>query len=469
MLLTISTTHQPATDLGYLLHKNPNKVNEFNLSFGHATVFYTATAEDFCEAALLIDVDAIELVRNRKHMTNQGFSLHEYINDRPYVASSFLSVAISQVYGSALSGKCKDKPDLVHQRFPLEVKISVLPCRGGEKILRRLFEPLGYTIEAIAIPLEESMPEWGDSNYFTVSLKCTHTVQELLTHLYVLLPVLDNDKHYWIGFSEVDKLLKHAHSWIKTHPDMELITSRYLKNQRYLVNTALNQLLEDGDKEVDEEASHQQDTEEALLEKKVNLHTIRLEEIIQELEHLQVRKVIDLGCGEGKLLKRLLKKRVFETVTGMDISISSLQRAKENLHIETSPEKTDDRLTLFFGSLLYCDKRLVGYDAAVLSEVIEHLEPYQLDFLKETLFAYAKPSYVIMTTPNIEYNVEFKNLPAGKFRHQDHRFEWTRKEFQQWAKEICERYNYQVRFKDLGTVHEVHGGPSQMAIFGAIK
>ncbi len=467
MLLTISTTHQPATDIGYLLHKNPNKVHEFNLSFGKAIVFYANSSQNFCEASLLVDVDSIELVRNRKHLTKEGFSLHEYINDRPYVASSFLSVAISHIFSSALSGKCNDKPELVSQQIPLEVKISVLPCRGGEKVLRRLFEPLGYAIDATAIPLDESMPEWGNSPYFSVSLKNTCTLQELLTHLYVLLPVLDNDKHYWVGHSEVEKLLKHSEGWLKAHPDIELITSRYLKSQRYLVNAALNQLLEDGDHP--DTPMDLQDQEEASLEKNVNLHSIRLEEVIQELEALKVKKVIDLGCGEGKLIKRLLKKRCFEEIAGMDISISSLQRAKQNLHVDTLPEKTENRLTLFFGSLLYRDKRLQEYDAAVLSEVIEHLEPYQLDFLKETIFAYARPSYVIMTTPNSEYNVEFKNLPAGKFRHPDHRFEWTRSEFQDWANEICNRYSYQVRFKDLGTVHEVLGAPSQMAIFGVVR
>lgn len=466
MLLTISTTYQPATDLGYLLHKNPHNMHETNLSFGKALVFYPTASQDYCEAALLVDIDTVELIRNRKYFTSEGFSLYEYVNDRPYVASSFACVALSSVFRSAMSGKCKDKPELVNQQMPLQVKISVLPCRGGEKLLRRLFEPLGYEIHAEEIVLHETKPEWGNSSYMTVTLKNDCTVKELLNHLYVLLPVLDNDKHYWIGHDEIQKLLKHGEGWIKEHPEIELITSRYLKSQRYLVDEALSQLQEED--AVDFEVqSNNQDHEEALLEKKVNLHTIRLSEIVKELENLGVHKVIDLGCGEGKLIKLLLKKSSFDKVAGMDISMVSLQRAKQNLNVDTLPEGIRNRLTLFLGSLIYRDRRFSGYDAAILSEVIEHLEPFQLDYFEEVIFAYAKPKYVIITTPNVEYNVLFKDLPAGKFRHQDHRFEWTRQELREWADKICTRYNYQVDFKPLGPVHEVFGAPSQMVIFRA--
>src|SRR5436190_17920500 len=148
MLLTITNTKPPATDLGYLLHKNPSRVQSFELSFGKAHVFYPEATENRCVAALLLDVDPVGLVRSRRGPAGEGGLLDQYVNDRPYVASSFMSVAIAQVFGSALSGRSKDRPELVETPLPLEARLSVLPCRGGEGFLRRLFEPLGYDVTA---------------------------------------------------------------------------------------------------------------------------------------------------------------------------------------------------------------------------------------------------------------------------------------------------------------------------------
>src|SRR6266699_881935 len=171
MLLTITSTLPPATDLGYLLHKNPSRTQSFELSFGHAHVFYPEATAERCTAALLLDIDPIGLVRNRRGPGGEGYSLEQYVNDRPYVASSFLSVAIAQVFGTALAGKCKDRPELAETAMPLQTKLSVVPCRGGEDILRRLFEPLGHKVSAQRLPLDENFPEWGESPYFTVELE----------------------------------------------------------------------------------------------------------------------------------------------------------------------------------------------------------------------------------------------------------------------------------------------------------
>ncbi|HRP05059.1 MAG TPA: hypothetical protein PLV87_09120, partial [Opitutaceae bacterium] len=142
MLLSLSTTHRPATDLGYLLRKNPGRPQSFNLSFGTAHVFYPEATNERCTCALLVEIDPVGLVRNRKGPGDEGL-LDQYVNDRPYAASSFLSVAIADVFGTALSGASKERPDLVETPLPLEVEIPVAPCRGGEAFLRGLFEPLG--------------------------------------------------------------------------------------------------------------------------------------------------------------------------------------------------------------------------------------------------------------------------------------------------------------------------------------
>src|SRR5437016_8007840 len=144
MFLTVTTTgsaSSPATDLGFLLHKNPARIQSFDLSFGRAHVFYPEADAERCTAALLLDVDPIGLVRRAGEA-----ALAQYVSDRPYVASSFLSVAIGQVYGSALAGRSRERPELAERSLPLQARLAVLPCRGGEALLRRLFEPLGYAV-----------------------------------------------------------------------------------------------------------------------------------------------------------------------------------------------------------------------------------------------------------------------------------------------------------------------------------
>jgi 3' terminal RNA ribose 2'-O-methyltransferase Hen1 len=234
VLLTITTTHTPATDLGYLLHKNPAKCQSFPLSFGQAHVFYPEASAERCTAALLLEVDPIGLVRNRQGPSGEGGLLDQYVNDRPYVASSLLSVAIAQVFGSALSGKSKERAALVDTPIALSARLAVVPCRGGEKFLRSLFEPLGYLVNGQRHPLDEAFPDWGDGPYFTVELAAKCRLRELLAHLYVLIPVLDDDKHYWVGDDEVDKLLRHGERWLAAHPERDNISRRYLKHQRRL-------------------------------------------------------------------------------------------------------------------------------------------------------------------------------------------------------------------------------------------
>src|SRR5688572_2752472 len=229
MLLTISTEHKPATDLGFLLHKHPDRFQTFDLSFGQAHIFYPEVTEDRCTACLLLDVDPVGMVRGKSR--DQGFLLGHYVNDRPYVASSFMSVAISQVLGSALAGRCKDRPELVGSPMPLSARLEVLPVRAGEGFVHRIFEPLGYMVEAVRHPLDERFPEWGESPYFSVTVRKTTTLSNLLTHLYVLIPVFDNRKHYWVADAEMEKLLEKGEGWLAGHPEKEEITRRYLKFQ----------------------------------------------------------------------------------------------------------------------------------------------------------------------------------------------------------------------------------------------
>ena len=462
MLLTISTTYSPATDLGYLLHKHPARIQSFRIAFGQAHVFYPKADTESCTAALLLDVDSVGLVRRPHGQSAENFALAQYVSDRPYVASSFLSVAIARVFGTALSGRCKERPQLAETEIPLKAKLSILPCRGGEKLLRRLFEPLGYTVEAEQHILNAQFPDWGQSRYFTVTLENTCRLSELLTHLYILMPVLDDEKHYWVGSEEIEKLLKRGDDWLAAHPEQESIVRRYLKHQRQLTREALAQLREEDAQETDEADQTQ---EEAQVEEQLGLNEVRLATVTEILKQAGAKRVLDLGCGEGKLLRKLLAEKQFEEIVGMDVSHRALKIAQERLNYDRLPDRQKERLHLFQGSLGYRDKRLVGYDAAAVVEVIEHLDLPRLSVFERVLFEFTSPQTVVLTTPNVEYNVKFENLQAGNYRHKDHRFEWTRDEFQSWAGGVGKRFGYAVVFHPIGPTIEDIGAPTQMAVF----
>jgi 3' terminal RNA ribose 2'-O-methyltransferase Hen1 len=468
MLLTITTTYQPATDLGYLLHKHPSRAQSFSLSFGKAHVFYPEASLERCTAALLLDVDPVQLARGQRagggSRAGGATPLEPYVNDRPYVASSFLSVALAEVFGTALNGHCASRQELAETKLPLRAKLAVLPCRGGEGFLKQLFEPLGYTVTAIPHLLDEKYPEWGRSAYFTVLLEATCRLSDLLTHLYVLVPVLDDDKHYWIGDDEIEKLLRRGKGWLETHPEREQIALRYLKHKRSLTRAAIARLIiEDSpDEDTLEESA---DKEEERIERPVSLHEQRLGAVMAVLRQVGAKRVLDLGCGEGKLLKLLLQEKSIEKIVGLDVSYRALEIAQSRLNLDHLPARQKERITLLHGALTYRDKRLEGYDAAAVVEVIEHLDLARLAAFERVLFEFARPATVVITTPNVEYNIKFTDLPAGKFRHRDHRFEWTRAEFQTWANKIAERFGYTVRFLPVGPEDALVGAPSQMGIF----
>jgi len=460
MLLTITSTRPPATDLGHLLHKHPERLQSFSLPFGQAHVFYPEATAARCTAALLLDVDPVGLIRRGVRFPR----LDQYVNDRPYVASSFMSVAIARVFSTALAGKCSARPELAEEPLPLTARIPVMPCRGGEDVLRRLFEPLGYTVHATQHPLDERFPEWGESPYFTVGLEGLVRLRELLAHLYVLVPVMDAEKHYWVGEAEVEKLLRRGEGWLAGHPDRELIVSRYVKYQRSLRDEALAKLLEDEDPDPDDDRQERESEEEAV-EEPLALNEQRVGSVVAVLKGRGPKRVLDLGCGSGKLITALMKEPTFEAIAGVDISHRALEIAASRLRLDRLAPKQRERVQLFQSALTYRDRRLSGFDAAAAVEVIEHLDRPRLSAFERVVFEYARPSTVVVTTPNCEYNVKFEGLPAGQFRHRDHRFEWTRRELEDWAAEVAGRFGYGVSFLPVGPEDPAVGPLTQMAVF----
>lgn len=463
MLLTITTTYAPATDLGYLLLKHPDRAQSVELGFGTAHVFFPVATPERATCALYVEVDPVGLVRGTGG-ESEG-PLAQYVNDRPYAASSFLSVAISNVFGTALSGIAKERETLVKEAIPLEAVVAqVRIAKAGEVTLaHRLFEPLGYAVEVDQKP-----------GVLTgkLTLRGTLSLRDLLRHLTVLMPVLDDDKHYWVGEAEVEKLLRRGEGWLAAHPEKELISFRYLKRMRGLTRRALARL-DDEESQAPDETTEQGDREEHEVEKPLKLQGQRMEAVLEVLRAREVKTVADLGCGEGKLVKLLLDERRFTHVIGMDVSLRSLERAEKRLDLVSMPMTKRARLSLFQSSLVYRDKRLTelsdlpgkSLDAAVLVEVIEHLDLDRLPFLEENVFRFIRPRIVVITTPNVEHNARFAALANGTMRHRDHRFEWTREEFRAWGERVASTHRYTTTWQGIGEDDPQLGPPTQMLIF----
>ncbi len=484
MLVTLSTTHVPATDLGFLLHKNPARAQQVEVSTGTAHVFYPEATDQRCTVALLLEVDPVGLVRTARAGGTEGAALAQYVNDRPYAASSLLAVALGRVFASARRGVSKERPELVDVALPLQVHVPALSCRGGAEMAHRFFAPLGWTVEATPVPLDDRFPEWGDSRYVDLRLTGDLRLADALNHLYVALPVLDDAKHHWIGTDEVDKLLRAGGGWLAGHPDRDLITSRYLKHRTALTRRAIERLAEVDDAEPDtlddatapplaaaggrapgDEAAGGPAPGDEAADRPVPLALQRHGAVLAALRSAGAQRVIDLGCGAGALLPALLAEPAFTEVLGVDVSARALEVAARRLRLDRMPERQRARIRLLQSGLTYTDARLRGYDAAVLMEVVEHLDPDRLPALEHAVFGAAAPATVVVTTPNVEYNVRFEGLAAGAFRHRDHRFEWTRAEFAAWAAAVGERHGYAVRLLGVGDDDPEVGSPSQLAVF----
>ncbi|GGX06104.1 3' terminal RNA ribose 2'-O-methyltransferase Hen1 [Streptomyces chartreusis] len=476
MFLTITTTgtpERPATDLGFLLHKHPEKAQRFSTSYGTAHVLYPEADDQRCTAALLLEVDAVALVRRGKGKGRGGApdaALAQYVNDRPYAASSLLAVALSAVFSSAMRGVCNARPERAAEPLPLRIEVPSLPARGGPELVRRLFEPLGWAVTVEPVPLDVQFPEWGDSRYVRLVLESQAlTLAEALRHLYVLLPVLDDAKHYWVASDEVDKLLRAGEGWLPDHPEQKLITSRYLSRRWSLTREAMERLelvrLAEADDSEVEDIDNAVEAETEAEEKPTPLAVQRRDAILAALKASGAARVLDLGCGQGQLVQAMLKDPAFTEIVGVDVSMRALTIAGRRLKLDRMGERQASRVRLFQSSLAYTDSRLKGYDAAVLSEVVEHLDLPRLPALEYAVFGSARPRTVLVTTPNVEYNVRWESLPAGHVRHSDHRFEWTREEFRAWARAVAERHGYEVEFVPVGLDDPEVGPPTQMAVF----
>ncbi len=490
VFLTLTSTAPNASDLGFLLHKHPERMQQFALPMGLAHVFYPEASAQRCTVALLVEVDPIALAQDRRTHSS-GFVLGRYVNDRPYVASSLLAVALARVFATALRGQCVARPELVDEELPLSVHLPALPDGGVAGLIESLFEPLGWAVTRTEEPADPAVPYWGLSGLSDVRLAGQLRLADALSHLYVLLPVLDDGKHYWVGPDEVDKLIRRAGSWLSGHPQRDLISRRYLAHQRRYVAEALDRLgaIADGDEQAPPESIepetgepepgkpqagepgssrpqyNQQMPDQHELPRTPTLREVRRAQVVAALREVGAHRVVDLGCGDGSLLLDLLADSTFTRIIGADVSADQLAHAERRLGLDRLAAAQAQRVELIQSSATYRDPRLADTDAIVLMEVIEHVEPDRLPDLERVVFAAAGPPAVVVTTPNREYNARYPGLADGSWRHPDHRFEWTRSEFLAWAEAVAGRNGYRVQCRPVGTLDSDLGAPTQLALF----
>lgn len=489
LILTITYEGQNTQDLGYLLYKNPYRAQSFDLPTGKAHVVYPEISDERTTAALILDLDPLILSKGKPGTGEAG--LFDYVNDRPYVSSSFMSGAIKKVFATAMTGRCVQRQELADARIDLTVKLFMLPVRGEKDMINRFFAPLGYTVSFETFPIDEDFPEWGESPYVNLCLKGRVRLADLLNQIYILIPVFDLQRHYYAGEDEIENVIRHGNNWLSTHPERDYILKRYFNKSRNYAKEAISRLdsiYSDSEKPFIEEIGLKSSAED--IEKSTEntngettpseirqysgepLDKIRIQTVCNTVISCEAKTVIDIGCGEGKLLALLAKEPQIQKIAGVDVSVSALKKARLRLENLLFSDSQRQKVTLFQGSLMYRDKRYKGYDALCLVEVLEHIDPKKLPVLEKNIFGYTSPNIAVITTPNRAYNVNYDYL-TGAFRHKDHRFEWDEKEYRAWCEKICEEYGYGFELSGIGRDIEIVNAaslcPTMMAVFRKIK
>ena len=466
MHLNLTVEGPGAEDFSYLLHKHPNKLFRKELGgFGEVFVYYPVADDGRASASLTVLIDTARGGKGRSRMPEEAT---QYVGDWAYASGTVLATALRVAFATALGGRCQDKPDAVGCPMHLTAVLPAVRARGGEDAVRRLFAPLGYEVTTTSEDADPEYPEWGESRALGVRLVGDVTLHALLTHLYLLLPCLDTSRYHHVGDAEVDKLLRHGEGWLDDHPERGRILSHYLRGKRGLIdaaNTALAERAPEATEATEDEPEDEGgatplavDTE-AARERPLRLLDHRLTAVLGALRaEPACRSVVDLGCGEGVLVRAMLAQGDIESVVGIDPAPTALTRALRRV-------KYDKRFRALQGSAFHLEDAAVGKDAVVLMEVIEHIEPSRLAWVEEMVWGRLGTRRVVVTTPNREYNARFEWVAEGGVRHHDHRFEWTREEFLVWARRVAEAYGYSVEVTGVGAVDEEVGPPTQMAVF----
>jgi 3' terminal RNA ribose 2'-O-methyltransferase Hen1 len=467
MMLSIACKNLSEEELGFLLHKNPARVHPLDLSFGKVYVFFDEPPEGHqAQVCLLVDVDPLAMVQGRGGLGHQDAL---YVNDRPYVASSLLASAVTKVFGTALSGRCKERPELVDREIEWTFAMPFVARGSMLNALFHLFEPLGYEFDPDLLNYDSSVDYATSARPILTRIAVRTTLSEALSHLVVLIPVLDGENHRWVDDGDLVPFVRRVESWLPDHPYGMYILRRALKYQTSLVKAFTERFpaitgsmarLPQLEANVWDDA-----TVEAAGCQPLSLNSQRFSAVEAVVSALSPSSIVDLGCGDGSLVSQLVKQTSIQKLVGMDVNPLVLSRARARLeHLSLTKAQTE-KIQFIHGSLAYRDPRVKGFDLALLIEVIEHIDAERLETLEHQVFDYGQYSTVVVTTPNREFNDLYVGMEKGKMRHSDHRFEWTRQEFLNWAKRIGDAFGYNYEISEIGAGNPAVGSPTQMAVF----
>jgi 3' terminal RNA ribose 2'-O-methyltransferase Hen1 len=436
------------------LAKNPYNLYDRDEKSNRVRLVYTVFNEKQAEAVIFVSPDPVELVRNSPN----AFDITQYINDREFVVSSLFCSYIRKALGTALNGKPKeDYVEWVDHPFDLQISFGPVASHLSDQKIEELFQPLGYSIHIERGETKYSFELKQKSSARFINVKGHVTVQQALRHLFILIPVIDNYKHYFIDEREIEKLERYGEGWLDEHPLREYIIRQSLRFSELIHKVQIPLSIDE------EELSKNEVEKEESPEPKVRLNELRYQAIVEKVKSLSLKdNIVDLGSGEGKLSVRLGEIPGVKEILAVEPSENAQLRAIERFE-KVSKNQHYVSPTPVLGSLFYYDDRLLNKDVMILCEVIEHIDEYRLSSIMKTIFSEYQPKIIIVTTPNREYNAVYEMDEA--MRHTDHRFEWTRREFKSKCETWIENVPYSMETEGIGQEHEEHGHPTQMCTF----
>jgi 3' terminal RNA ribose 2'-O-methyltransferase Hen1 len=414
MLLSISVEGAGADTLSYVVQKHPAKIFEK----GNLRLFFPKYDKNASSLVAMAEFPEFKL------WDKDTPGADAYVSSREYALSSLFCRELKGAFGTVLSGKYKDEKDQKMAETPLEVVVDALPLATSltDEQLRSLFQPLRYAGFTPSYTVDHSYQyPWMPQRHrvLELALRGQKTIREVLRHLLVLIPAIDNYTHYTELDTLVAELKNYGEGWLDQHPKKAFITARFLRNSRKLI------------KEFD--GAEEKKQGEAELEKRIFLGELRTNWFLDTVKRLGARSVVDAGCGSGRLAEAMNKAGVLE-VSAFDCHGKAVQAAKYHL---------ENKANVFFSSLMYRDDRLLSKDAILLQEVVEHMPAFQLRRAMELIFKVYRPKWVLMSTPNRSYNKIF-GMPEGAFRHRDHKFEFDEAEAKRFCDSLPGGYKYAI-------------------------
>ncbi|WP_310831561.1 3' terminal RNA ribose 2'-O-methyltransferase Hen1 [Paenibacillus pedocola] len=472
MHLIIRATGTGAGMLSHLLAKNPNNLYDRTEKEARVRIVFTVSSEEETEAVIYVTPDPIELVKGDSSAHND---ITQYINDREFVTSSLFCSYIRPALGTALNGKPKEAyMPWVGKPLKLELTFGPVASNLPDRTLEELFTALGYEVQLERGDAEYSFALKTRSSARYIKLAGEQTLQTALQQLFVLIPALDDYKHYYISDDEVDKIRRYGAGWLEEHPQRSLILKRTLRFAGAIKQyeaMAAKEKRSTAENSVDSEdvpaavtVSGESAVTEMQEEPKIRLNDLRYAAIAAAVEELYAKAtIVDFGSGEGKLSAKLSSVPGVREIKAVEPSAASQLRAMDRFaKLADKPGIiVPDPVT---GSLFYFDESLRGKDVMILCEVIEHIDEYRLARVMENIFAEYAPKTLIVTTPNKDYNAVYE-MEQEELRHGDHRFEWGRKAFSVWCARWTETFDYTAELTGIGEGSVEFGYPTQMAIF----